>query len=281
MYIVYSITVVMSSLCSNTVLPSRLMAIWSTADIQSAENLGALLAARRDDLDGTPDEIQQFDIADAVGFSQSYISKIERGQAERRIPLWPSGKQLALLRAYKFTDNEILEIVDKFGLDINPSSLRFSKGDRKNSLVMPLSNIGNLDEIRIKSLGNPDEDGYDLPHTLLGQHRPDDCFTIAAKGGILASDEVRRAFPEGLRLFFDESITPHNGDTVAYRVVGEERFVITTYQEPPPPRALKSYDGTDVLTTRADKPELELLGVLWWYWPPQGRTSELKITQSV
>ncbi len=101
-----------------TMISSPLMKVWATANVKTAKTLGELLTAKRSDYEGTPEQFDQYVVADAIGFSQPYVSQIEKGHAENRVRKWPSKKQQALLEAYKFTTEEIAEIGEKFNLDL-------------------------------------------------------------------------------------------------------------------------------------------------------------------
>ena len=87
---------------------------------EKPKSLGKFLAERREDFRGTPKEFAGQDVANALGFSQAYISKLEHGGLDRTVHKWKADRVWTLLKAYKFTDEEALEIAKRFDLDIPP-----------------------------------------------------------------------------------------------------------------------------------------------------------------
>lgn len=82
-------------------------------------SLGRFLKERREDLKGSPKQISQNDVADALGMAQAYISKLERGSLDSTIQeRWQSSQRLTLLEAYRFTDSEVIEIAERFNLEL-------------------------------------------------------------------------------------------------------------------------------------------------------------------
>lgn len=82
-------------------------------------SLGRFLKERREDLKGSPKQVSQNDVADALGMAQAYISKLERGSLDSTIQeRWQSSQRLTLLEAYRFTEGEVIEIAERFNLEL-------------------------------------------------------------------------------------------------------------------------------------------------------------------
>jgi SOS-response transcriptional repressor LexA len=99
---------------------------WHMAVIEKIDSLGKLLKQRRDDLEGSANEVKQEDVAAAVGVVQSYISKLERGALDKTIPKWKGDRVWKLLKAYKFDDNEVFGVIKRFDLDFPPRQPRLA-----------------------------------------------------------------------------------------------------------------------------------------------------------
>lgn len=82
------------------------------------EKLGLLLGARREALRGGPEEFSGQAVADALGFSQAYISNFEHGKLERTVRRWKSDRVWALLKAYRLGDDEARALAEQYGLEI-------------------------------------------------------------------------------------------------------------------------------------------------------------------
>lgn len=86
-----------------------------------SDSLGAYLKRHREALLGTEQHVAQEDIAEALGFAQSYISKLERGGLDQTVLKWKAEKQWQLLKAYRLSDDAALSVSKSFGLDLPPS----------------------------------------------------------------------------------------------------------------------------------------------------------------
>ena len=80
--------------------------------------LGPLLGGRREALKGTPEAFSGQNVADALGFSQAYISKLEGGELEKTVRRWRSERVWALLKAYRLSDDEARALAETYGLEI-------------------------------------------------------------------------------------------------------------------------------------------------------------------
>lgn len=196
--------------------------VWSTVDIAKFKSLGKLLQAKRDALDGTPDQIEQADVALAIGFSQPYVSKIERGLADNRIPMWPSKKQAALVKVYKFTSQEIDQIAEKFGLDLPttfeahvnvPSPPETPSSPAGNLVRLPLiaAQGGTLESHQGRGAEGRHEVVFEA---ALDGHRPEDCVVVEVFGSSMACEDVMLSLHEGSKFIIDTAQEPTEFDTV-------------------------------------------------------------------
>lgn len=111
----------MSTAPITTVIPFLYREWLTLAVAEKTENLGLFLKKHRRP-HGREDSAKftGLNVADALGFAQSYISRLENGSLEATIRKWRPERQWQLLKAYRFPDDEALELAKRFGLDIPP-----------------------------------------------------------------------------------------------------------------------------------------------------------------
>lgn len=99
-----------------------------TAVAEKRQSLGRLLRERR-----LKRDIPQEDIAEALEFVQSYISKLERGGLDRAMKKWKPERIWTMFKAYKYSDDEARALAEQFELDI-PYDKRLDAGTASDPL---------------------------------------------------------------------------------------------------------------------------------------------------
>ena len=187
-------------------------------NIDDAETLGELLADKRESFRGTPEYFEQYAVANAVGFSQTYVSQIEKGVAEGRIKKWPSVRQRALLNAYRFTEDEIMRVAERFDLD---PSLKRPQTQFPFNTLPELRGVGNMVELEIlQAQGGTEEDPEDaggrrtiqLFEVFLDGHNPKDCKVVELFGESMVCEDVRLSFEPGARFIINTAEEPQEDD---------------------------------------------------------------------
>lgn len=188
-----------------------------------------LLAERRTDTLGTPRPIRQEDIADEIGRSQAYISKIERGKTK---PEKVHPEELyKIMLGYRFTRPEIIRIAEERGYDrlsayVADIGKRYAVKDGPKVKHLGVVNAGMLtsgaSETTDKQVNVPDEiaDRYDL----------NDVFAVDVDGDSMVSEDVRDTIPPGSLVFFHSALGPNPGDIVCVYLVEHDHSVIKRYE---------------------------------------------------
>lgn len=157
--------------------------------IEKTDSLGLFLAARREDLKGSPNQLSQQDISDATGFAQSYVSKLERGSLDGTVKKWRGDRVWALLKAYRFPDHEILEIAKRFNLDLPPRQPHLNSF-QTDSVV----SLGQTVKVYAAGTGPAWEDDDVLEVVAI----PDDIYPGIPKVGLKAMGESMEPYlPKG------------------------------------------------------------------------------------
>lgn len=227
------------------------------ADIDRATSLGSLLADKRDDYKGTPQQFTGADVALELSVSSAYISKIERGLVDKVIPEWNSRRQLALLKAYKFTDEEITRIAMRFNLDL-PNVTNVTSG-------LEAGQVARLNDVKLVTLRVVgDTTAGDtltvLNDTLQGVSK-DSCIVVPTSGGVLACEKVRAEYNKVSYLIFTMALKPQENDMVLYQFKDTGAWVICLYMESPPKFPVLAYDGSAVEIVQQPDARLEFRGV--------------------
>jgi hypothetical protein len=204
---------------------------WAFASLKNAKTLGELLSARRDDLLGSPREIKQKDISRETGFSQAYISKIEDGLSEEAMKKWRGDRVYTFLRAYKFTEDEMREIAERFGLALLiPEPSMTVELDWVSFDVYHAASAGT---------GKPeviDGEAAAIPRSVLKKHGVNvaDVMVIRVNGDCLVSQAVRysnKNIAHGDYAAINTAATPKDGDVVAYWDSREDIMIIKYFKD--------------------------------------------------
>jgi hypothetical protein len=220
------------------------------ASLNDAKTLGRLLKQRREESKDTNNPITGHDVAAAIKQSQTQVWKVENGRTD--ITRWFGDRQLALLRAYKFNDDEIAEIAEKFKLDIP---------DVKNATN---PNVINLKGVRLVTLRIVGHSVAGEPLTVLESalkgYRAESCVAVLTSGSTLACERVRDEYKAAASLIFSSEKKPEPGKVVLYRFKETSDYLICIYRETPHTFPAISYDGTRAMTLAHDDPRLEFCG---------------------
>lgn len=271
----------MSTAYNTTMLPFYMTMAWSKVDIQSATSLGRLLQAKRDALNGTVEQVEQADVALAIGFSQSYVSQIERGLADNRVPLWPSRKQLALLRAYRFTPDEIFEVVEKFDLDISLAGSRnyVAAESHKVESFRSSENFVYYPVYTSASAGTGDPELVEgevaaIPESALRsrgitEENRHEAMPVKVNGNCLVSQNVRfsdKNISHGDHVFVHLKAPPKTGDRVCCFDHTDDQLIIKFFdesQDPSNPDLITFFDARGMQYVR-NTVDIEYVGVVFW-----------------
>jgi hypothetical protein len=245
----------------NTLLSLSPRELWALAWLEG-QTLGEVLKTVRKDWGRrTPGYLSQLKMAAMLekvhgeyAPSQGTISNIENDL----VPIYDlhESVRLDLLKLYPLSDEQIAELDERFELRLpKPSNVENFTSDGPVFL-------GNVDGVTIRNVGNPDEGGYTLPLDALQGRDSDNCFFVTATGGILACPEVRAAHSPLTKIFFDRTKKPEEGSMVAYKIKGEESYVLKVWHEKPPPVpvTVQTYDETRYVVLYPNDPVLEQLG---------------------
>jgi glycosyltransferase involved in cell wall biosynthesis len=228
----------MSSANSITVINSTVY-MAHTFKPKLGNSLGNYLAQIRDNTKGTADKLTAEDAGKLAGVAQSYISKLEDGNLDVTIKnKWQPHKQLALLRAYRLSNEEIMEVSRHFGLQVDlliqpshpPIPNPISKGD-----LVPIRNLGTI-QAGLKGLSYA-SDSYDYVNVLkddLNGYLPENCYRVTISGDSMVCSDVAQRIAPGTRAIF-HSITPKmqpkDGDIVSVWLEHEDIGVIKVFNK--------------------------------------------------
>lgn len=232
------------------------------------ETLGEVLSSVREDWGRrTPGYLSQLKMAATLekvhgkyAPSQGTISNIENDLYDI-MDLQPDVR-LDLLKLYPLKDNQIAELDQRF-------SLRLAKGsDVKNPTLKRPEDMGKLGGVTVRVLGNPAEASVIVSEFLLQGHEAGNVFAIDTTGAVLACPEVRARYGRRFKVFFSGTKGPTEGDIAAYKVKGEETYILRAYhvEAPRNPVAVTSFDETRIIVLHPNDPETELLGFRVTAW---------------
>ncbi|CAA9568103.1 MAG: hypothetical protein AVDCRST_MAG86-1267 [uncultured Truepera sp.] len=246
------------------------------------EKLGLLLGGRREALRGGPEEFSGQAVADALGFSQAYISNFEHGKLERTVRRWKSDRVWALLKAYRLGDDEARALAEQYGLEIPhrylqtailpDPILRFS--------VHPEYEYFPVFHGAAAGAGDPeptDPDPTDMevvaiPKTHLRGRAKEDVRVALINGDCMISKGVRglpKSIAHGDQVAYDtSSLMPQHNDIVVCFDHQEDKLIVKLFKEQEPDSdfiVLYPANANHPPVVRPkDDPQLSLRGVVFW-----------------
>lgn len=269
------ITRIMSIAVMTTVIPSPLNG-WHMAVI-TGNSLGRLLKQRREDLKGSPSQVAQEDVAAALGFAQSYISRLERGSLDETVKKWRAERIWKLLKSYRYSDEEVSEIAEQYGLEIPGTYLKFDPIERFQ--VHP-----SYEYFPVYHAAHAGADGGGDDHPVDGelaaipkQHlrrcgvEVPAVMVVIANGDCMVSESVqasaRSIAPGDYVAFNTAAVRPRNGDIVVCYDRRGDQLIIKFYEDEPDKPYITLYpaktNGIPIIRQKDDL-ELVLRGVVFW-----------------
>ena len=205
--------------------------------------LGLLLGSRREALRGTPEEFSGQAVADALGFSQAYISNFESGKLERTVRRWNSGRVWALLKAYRLGDDEARAVADEYDLEIPHRHLqsavlpdpllRFSVHPEYE--YFPVYDGAAAGSTEPGELDPADLEVVAIPKTHLKGRAKENVRVALINGDCMISKGVRglpKSIAHGDQVAYDtSSLLPQHNDIVVCFDHQEDKLIVKLYKE--------------------------------------------------
>lgn len=244
--------------------------------------LGRVLGGRRSALRGTPEEFSGQAVADALGFSQAYISNFENGALERTVRRWRSDRVWALLKAYRLSDDEARALAAEYGLEIPAKHLQSAllPDPLLRFSVHPEYEFFPLYHGAAAGAGDPeptDPDPTDLevvaiPKTHLRGRAKENVRVALINGDCMISKGVRglpKSIAHGDQIAYDtSSLLPQHNDIVVCFDHQEDKLIVKLFKEQEPEGDfifLYPANATHPPVVRPkDDPQLSLRGVVFW-----------------
>ncbi len=243
------------------------------------QKLGSLLAARREALRGGPEEFSGQAVADALGFSQAYISNFEHGKLERTVRRWNSGRVWGLLKAYRLGDDEARTLAETYGLEIPHKHLQSAvlPDPLLRFSVHPEYEYFPLYHGAAAGAGDPEAtpDSADevvaIPKNHLRGRTKDDVRVALINGDCMISKGVRglpKSIAHGDQVAYDSSLLPQHNDVVVCFDHQEDKLIVKLFKEQEPDSDFIVLYPTNPnhppVVRPKDDPQLSLRGVVFW-----------------
>ena len=239
-----------------------------------------LLAARREALRGGPEEFSGQAVADALGFSQAYISNFEHGKLERTVRRWNSGRVWALLKAYRLGDDEARALAEEYGLEIPHKHLqsavlpdpllRFSV--RPEYEYFPLYHGAAAGAGDAEATPDSADEVVAIPKSHLRGRTKDEVRVALINGDCMISKGVRglpKSIAPGDQVAYDtSSLMPQHNDIVVCFDHQEDKLIVKLFKEQEPDSDFIVLYPTNPnhppVVRPKDDPQLSLRGVVFW-----------------
>jgi hypothetical protein len=242
----------------NNHLSCSLREVWRVLALLESKTINEVLKIRRKDQRDAPGFPTIAEMGTILkekfeddGRTGSWINLVEHGHAN--IMKLKAEVRLELLKLYRFTDDEIAQLDERFGLKLP---------DVKNStLVQPFSELG-LISVRVLDDSNVEDTELVFESMIKGRD-PEDCFAVRAREGVLRCEKVYTRYGEGALFVFVKNEKPKQGQTAVYQLKDTGDLLICIYLETPP--AFMVYDYANPQKFEAINPNderLEFMGAL-------------------
>jgi SOS-response transcriptional repressor LexA len=196
--------------------------------------LSQLLRKQYERLKETRDAVTLSEIAESVGFTQSYMTALHRGQADRAVAKWPGEKAYAFLLAHRFTTQEARLIAEQHNLDNLVTHLDFVAAGAWRGVKEGGPQVRYLGSVSAGAFGTSfatdDSELVDIPSHVLRHHDPADVFALDITGDSMVSEEARSSLPPGARAYFHRRQRPEPGKIVVARLERHDISVIKVYK---------------------------------------------------
>lgn len=194
------------------------------------DTLGRFLKERRLDRKGTPRFKGQEDVARLTGWSQTQISKIERGFD---ISGYRPEQIYDLLLAYDLTPSEMIEVAKRYRLDA------FSEYVTERSNLYGVSagaarvkHVGTIGAGRLGVSFAEDEVTYrTCPQPIAEKYRVEDIVSATVDGDSMISDCARDTIPPGSVVYLHTKLAPEEGEIVCVYLRSKDHSVLKRYHD--------------------------------------------------
>lgn len=249
--------------------------------VDEAETLSSILKAQLDRFDGTDKEINQGDVAIAMGVDQSHLSRIKNDKASPRALRNLSGEQVyIMLDGFHLSASEIFRAAVKFSLHLpGEFRLRMQTQAAPNQPAQPilgLVRVRHLGEVNAGMRANgaygDEMDQRELLADYLDGSDPANCFLLDVTGDSMTCEDIRKSIPAGSTLIVDPTLQPENGDPVVceMEIAGERIGVVKLWRPTGRGIVLDSYNQDHPPVLLTNEMECILRGVVV-NWVPPGR----------
>jgi SOS-response transcriptional repressor LexA len=198
------------------------------------EPLSELLRKQYLDLKDTADRVTLNEVARRIGFSQSYVTGLMQGAADRAVAKWAGEKAFQLFAAFKFTTSEVREIAVAHSLDNVLTHLDLQRVGRAVGVRVGGDRVKFLGSVSAGRFGaafaDDNGDTVTIPEQILRHHDVSDIFALEIDGDSMASDEARGRIPPGAIAYFHARLRPSPGQIVCCRLEADDTSVIKVYQ---------------------------------------------------
>jgi phage repressor protein C with HTH and peptisase S24 domain len=204
---------------------------WLAMTLHDHDTLGRFLRERRLDRKGTPRFKGQEDIAKETGWSQTQISKIERGSVD--MSDWRPEGIYDLFLAYDLTPSEMIEVAKRYELDAFEAYVT----DRSqlygvSAGAARVKHVGTIGAGRLGVSFADDEVTYrTCPQPIAAKYRVEDIISATVDGDSMVSDDARDTIPPGSVVYLHTKLAPEEGEIVCAYLRSKDHSVLKRYNE--------------------------------------------------
>ena len=226
-----------------------------------------MLKHRRADFKGTAREVNQADVAFAIGQSQSQVSKIERGAVD--LSTWRPEVLYDLFLAYRFAPSDMLSLADEYSLRTLESYLsqRSKLYNVREGVKVPYLGV-----IAAGPVGGEDEgEAVNVPDVIAVRYRLEDVFAATITSDTILSDDARDCIPPDSLAYFHTKLTPEHGELVCAYLPAQDHSVIKRWHPTEEYTVLRSRTGKHPPIVLETNDEVILQGVYLTHLPMSAR----------
>lgn len=251
------------------------------ADIEEAATLGEVLRNQIEKCDGTPNKINQSEVALEAGVDPSVLSRVKNDRTPDAVFSWKPIEIYNVLKGFRLSDDEIYRAATKFKLPMPVDfAIRMHMGSAPIQDAQPLSGklarIPHLGEVsagmRANGAYGVEMDKREVLADYLDGSNPENCFLLDVTGDSMTCEDIRKSIPPGSTLVVDPTLRPEHGDTIVceLEVDGERTGVVKVYKPTGRGVVLDSYNQQHRPVLLTEEMECTVSGVVV-NWIPPGR----------
>lgn len=237
-------SVIMSTIIMTDMLscPMKKYGVMPVTDEKGKKPLGRILGERREHLRGSPQFFEQDAVGDALGFDQSYISRLEKGRLEKAMMKWKPERVWAMLKAYNLSDNEAQRLAEEYGLSVpTKGAPSFGIPGVAQAALAPFLGTISAGWKGLSAVDNGTETRA-IPTWIVDRFGEDDIFALDVTGDSMTCQDVKVEIPAGSECFFHSELNPENGDIVAVWLDDHDMGVLKVYRPQDGYTVLESYN---------------------------------------